>query len=478
MRQITLFTIFLLLCTACRRVSAQSSISKYAQQIVFSKAPIQTGAENTSSFVTELEPGKDLYYHLYMGNTMQGYIEKWKYTTSSPPRFKYLYVKFYIDNTYIKGVTKRLRDMTDEQFKAMHDFGSVLWSSKESDATDLFSLNQDFKDIMAANADKLNGSHKIKIEILMYDNSHVFELLGTGVLNVKGGPGASEEMAGIKNEFHKQHLKKLLFSAKPMGAELTGTEITGTYTVGQPLYYRVFMDNNWKNYITKAYGKTYPLSFFHSVYLKFYMDGKEIYGESAGIEMTDEQKATLTTFAGTAIYDKPGGNDKMTLDYVFRHLLFKHNHEMSGTHTVKIEMYMYSRDLNKTFDLLGEGELKMTLGAINPTNPVWCHTPKAVVSDPTLEAKMVAAYNAQGQGAGAKKAWLKYTDWEVKKNDLTGAIISKFRNAEILIQTSDGCAYQEATFVMDYEGNDKYGPIHFSGLVPGSYWPILCECVK
>ena len=472
----------LLLLILTLTMAAQNTVSKkYNRKIVFSKSEIITGQENESAFISEYKPGEPLYYKLFMDSTIKQFLEKWRHAKSAPSTFKFFYTKYYIDDVYTSGYKIDLSTLTDDQFMNTSTFGAALSGGSGSDP---YKMDERFKEFLGTAGDKLNGKHKIKIEVFMYDKYHVYEMFGSGTLDINGeGGNMAANAAGIKDEFHQKHLRKIVFGSKPLGAELKESDVISDYTVGQPLYYRIFMDNTMKNYISKHYKNTYALSFFHNVYVKFYLDGQlakiDELSNRGSITFTDNEMMTLTNYGGYVFVSKRDEKEKQSLMPVFEKLLFTHNKSLSGTHKLKMEVYLYSQGLNQTVEMLGEGELNIHLTTINHSDPELCFKPTAAASDPDLEAKFVSAYNKDNPGAVAKKAWLKYTNWDVRKNELTGAILNKYRNATLLVQTAEGnCSYMEATFAMDYEGNGKYGYIHFSGLVPGTYRPILCECLK
>lgn len=105
--------------------------------------------------------------------------------------------------------------------------------------------------------------------------------------------------------------------------------------------------------------------------------------------------------------------------------------------------------------------------------------PKAIVSDPAREAKMVAALKNSNDwksgfidGTDVIKTAITY-DWEIRRHEISGAILHRYCIAAIAFKTkSGGCAYRKVTFQEDYTGG-KFQPLHYDGA--GDKVNLPCE---
>lgn len=97
--------------------------------------------------------------------------------------------------------------------------------------------------------------------------------------------------------------------------------------------------------------------------------------------------------------------------------------------------------------------------------------PKALMSNPGLESKMIAAYKGSNDwktgfidATEVLKISIIDADWYVRRHELSGAILHRYIRAAIAVKTRDGkCAYSLATFQEDYAGG-SYQPLHYDGV--------------
>lgn len=108
--------------------------------------------------------------------------------------------------------------------------------------------------------------------------------------------------------------------------------------------------------------------------------------------------------------------------------------------------------------------------------------PKAVMSDPARETRMVAALKNSNDwksgfidGTEVIKTAITY-DWEIRHHEISGAILHRYCIAAIAFKTkSGGCAYRKVTFQEDYVGG-KFQPLHYDGA--GDKVNMSCDKLK
>lgn len=104
--------------------------------------------------------------------------------------------------------------------------------------------------------------------------------------------------------------------------------------------------------------------------------------------------------------------------------------------------------------------------------------PKAGMSNPALEAQMLAAANNLGWNDKFSKAIITSSSWAISKNELTGAILYRYVGAVCTVKGADGkCYYQEFTFRQDYTGGGNYSSaVKYNSY--GSKREIGCDKIK
>jgi hypothetical protein len=108
--------------------------------------------------------------------------------------------------------------------------------------------------------------------------------------------------------------------------------------------------------------------------------------------------------------------------------------------------------------------------------------PKSARSDKSLESDMISAFKgSQTYKERIKGEVLRVvivdTDWMIRRNELTGAILHRYIRAAFAVKNSDGTCtvWPLVTFQQDYAGN-KFQATRFDGV--GDPYKIPCESVN
>lgn len=103
--------------------------------------------------------------------------------------------------------------------------------------------------------------------------------------------------------------------------------------------------------------------------------------------------------------------------------------------------------------------------------------PAAKVNDAALEAEFKKHFNALGYKETITKVNVQSTDWTIDRNELTGVIVGRSKQAYIATKTADGTCYVTEFWIMqDYNGSG-YGS--FRNVTNNSFRSKLaCENVK
>lgn len=103
--------------------------------------------------------------------------------------------------------------------------------------------------------------------------------------------------------------------------------------------------------------------------------------------------------------------------------------------------------------------------------------PAAKVNDASLEAEFRKIFDAQGWSEKITKVNIQSTDWVIDRNQLTGVIIGRSKQAFIGSQTNDGnCYVTEFWIFQDYNGSG-YGNFR-NGTGNSFRSKIVCEKIK
>lgn len=106
--------------------------------------------------------------------------------------------------------------------------------------------------------------------------------------------------------------------------------------------------------------------------------------------------------------------------------------------------------------------------------------PKALKTDAGVAAQMKKAFMTKygkSDVVAVKRVVIINTDWTVRRNELTGLIISRFMDAAVAYERVDGtCRYEEARFTQSYQGGGKYGACFWDGV--GDNEEMSCKNVN
>jgi hypothetical protein len=104
--------------------------------------------------------------------------------------------------------------------------------------------------------------------------------------------------------------------------------------------------------------------------------------------------------------------------------------------------------------------------------------PTAAIHDPALEQAILAAAQRSVAPATAKVVILTGRDWDVERNQVTGAVLRRSRGATIAVVNPDGtCALKGVTVGQEYVGSEFQGA---AALVeaPVTVAAVNCEALK
>ncbi|MGB1243510.1 MAG: hypothetical protein ACPG49_13365 [Chitinophagales bacterium] len=314
------------------------------------------------------------------------------------------------------------------------------------------------------------------------------------------------EAEGTSSATHEKHQNSIVFSKNPIKKrrEVEGDFIT-TAKLGEPIYYRVYMDNSLYNYLRNEPGtkdaSVGGLKSRSSYKLSLLLNGKVITEDKRYYpDLSADFKEKKTTFDGALAsknpqfpYNVASSNTIFGKEWMYRynentsigvvkfqdfltkaeHLLTKGEHKL----TLQIQpMYSYrNKDLTFAPEIFS-GDLTLIVGdkVANPKNPEVCLPRGELNTDIALAQKVKQAYKTK---VGKLKSDLTISsdEWTIDRHELTGVILDRWIAVTIGGDGEDGCFYQTHIFQQDYNGTG-YGKFYIERTIEKPVH-LPCSCL-
>jgi len=144
-----------------------------------------------------------------------------------------------------------------------------------------------------------------------------------------------------------------------------------------------------------------------------------------------------------------------------------------GKHNVVVELW------NEKKETIAKGEFSLEKGGASEKPTKKFSSIKAGMVNTTIEQQAVKAVNTKAANENwtekYTKAKIVSTNWEIEKNEITGAIICRKIYMKLLGQWTDGkCNAVDMGFRQDYIGGGKYSSTLIYNSI-GDMTPVICE---
>lgn len=290
---------------------------------------------------------------------------------------------------------------------------------------------------------------------------------------------------GITNAVHEKNVGKIVFSDSEIPKENPEeSKFKGVFSITSSIYLRIYLKTSIFNEVQKNYGSEAFDKHVGLVY-KIYLDnelaeqGRVEFSADGNKFLTGEQLKIQTSISGVLNFNKDA---LMSSSYIDA-LIAADTKLTEGNHALKIELYpIYTSITPLTENPIASGELTLivTKGFVNPNNANIC-MPNAKKSDTNAELKYkdcVKKYLLNNnKNAELKKFVLLSTDWEIRKDDITGIPISKTMYGAAGLKYSEGkCKYETFAFTQNWNGSSYSSTIETSST--GENGDIFCDCIK
>jgi hypothetical protein len=275
------------------------------------------------------------------------------------------------------------------------------------------------------------------------------------------GASDAEVSKFFTSDFHKENYNKIVWSTKPL---IIGKEkemaafIKTAFKTGEPIFGTVYLGRNIKdaqndieslpvrievdgsNTITgDGAGLIVPVAVQGKSYFQFALLPDAQWIKDNYAKYVEEVNETYPRFMDVLVRN---GEDKHDVS-------FELNFRGIGAEEIKST---FSLDLSS-----GLSEIKMMAAQLHAVHFANIKLPKAGMSNPVFEQKMLSAANGLGWKDKFTKIIITSKDWATRKNDLTGAILYRSLDAIAITKDIEGkCYYQEFGFRQDYSGGGNY----------------------
>lgn len=298
------------------------------------------------------------------------------------------------------------------------------------------------------------------------------------------GPIADQ---GVHNAVHAAHQSQIVFVRKDLGiGAITEADIVGDFTLGQPMFFRVFTEKSAVNAIAAA--NNMPATDVYAVGVRytarFTIDGQVI--ETTMWPWGNPQDhQTWTTWRGqfvnTINAQRTPGTD------IFMEMLSKATAAgllKPGKHSIKMEVVPeVAVEEGKFADggTVASGTFNLTVpaGIFQAGNPAVCGPARGATGSAALEARALSEarrvirnpdytpVRAVGIGDG----------WDVDRNEITGIPIQRDTTVAILARGAKYCSANIHYFIEDYMGGGNFGTSTGSISLKATPRYIPCACL-
>ncbi len=199
---------------------------------------------------------------------------------------------------------------------------------------------------------------------------------------------------GVKTDFHKNNLGKLVFAKSDVPADGAGATNSFANLAGG-IYARAFMPQSIKNwYAPKGRSNSYS----QNLLISFSVNGKEYTAESA-VSKDDAEKATSIAFLFLPTAEKDNSGISKMFVYTVSTL-------PAGKHKINVSVRVQDPGIDfKDRYLLGEGTIEVTINAAERDAIVKKYGDKFEGNINTYQDKALAALIKQQYPAIAHKVW-------------------------------------------------------------------------
>lgn len=300
-----------------------------------------------------------------------------------------------------------------------------------------------------------------------------------------GGPIQDQ---GVHNAVHAAHQNQIVFTRKDLGiGAITESDIATDFTLGQPMFFRVFTERSAINAIAAANNLNARDLSSHAVKYtaRFTIDG-QIFETSMFPWGNPQDHETWTTWRGQFV--NTIGAQRTPGTDVFMEMLSKATAAgllKPGKYSVKMEVIPQSfiqnvGDFKSGVVAAGTFNLTVPAGAFQPSNTAICGTGRGGAGSAALEARALSEAKRilRNPDVTPVRAIGIGDSWDVERNEITGIPTERETTVAILARGAKYCTANVHYFYEDYMGGGTFGTSTASiSINPASPRYIPCGCL-
>lgn len=289
---------------------------------------------------------------------------------------------------------------------------------------------------------------------------------------------------GIHNAVHAAHQNQIVFTRKDTSVGgITEADIVRDFTLGEPMFFRVYMERSAVNAIAAATGLPARQVYADGVHYtaRFTIDGQTF--DTAIFPWGNRQShETWTTWRGQFVNLSPTG--RVPGSDAFLEMLSRATSAgllKPGKHTIRMELIARTNtEKAGTIEagVVASGSFNLTVpaGVFKPDNPHVCGPVRGSAGTAALESRAFSQARqfwdwpdltlAKAIGVG--------NQWTVERNELTGIPLERYTDVAILARGPKYCTSHIHRFTEKYMGGGNFGSGGISVNFTPGYVPCAC----
>lgn len=284
---------------------------------------------------------------------------------------------------------------------------------------------------------------------------------------------------GISNSTHEKFMNKIVFSNSDIAFESPDeSKFITDYNLGDPLFFRVYMDNSLINSLVLENPSDVPSTMeTHARYkFSFFIDDAEVAWEAAQEDFIDSSAKRSWTSWKSAMVTKDG---KYYMGKGIYKTFIKNGNLTEGTHklTIKIAPYQTYPKTYTADPYVGTLNVTVKKDWLDPNDSDLC-LPQSKKKDAALEQKLRLAYKEKGHSNEIGRLVITSKGWTTLRNSYSGVVLGRSIEAAIGYKKDGKCYYEMFDFDQDHDGSNYMVNATYLSGIGISTFSIPCDCLK
>jgi hypothetical protein len=292
---------------------------------------------------------------------------------------------------------------------------------------------------------------------------------------------------GVHNAVHAAHQSQIVFLRKDVGiGAITEADIVSDFTLGQPMFFRVFTERSAINAIAAANNVNARDLASHAVKYtaRFTIDG-QIFETSMFPWGNPQDHETWTTWRGQFV--NTIGAQRTPGTDVFMEMLSKATADgllKPGKHSVKMEVIPQSFIQNVAeykAGVVATGSFNLTVpaGVFQPSNSALCGPTRGGTASAAMEARALS--EARRISTNPERTLVRAIgtgeSWDIERNEITGIPTERETTVAIIGRGPKYCTVNSHYYYEDYMGGGNFGTSTASISITSTTRYIPCGCL-